>query len=551
MSNDPSSIKSEIAKIVSGDVADDEQTLTTFSRDASVFEIKPQLVVSPKNSYDIQKLIRYINHHSRQGLSLTPRAAGTCMSGGPLSQSIVVDTMKYMNKVKKIGPDYAITQPGVFYRRFDKKTQKKNLFLPPYPASRELCAVGGMVGNNAAGERTLCYGATIDYVKKLKVVLADGKEYVFQPLNKRQLYNKMRKKDFEGQLYRKVHALLVENEELIQKAKPQTTKNSMGYYLWDVIQPDGTFDLTKILVGSQGTLGIITEIEFGLERPKQHHSLLVITLPDLNKLDVIVNDILKFKPESFECFDDQTMRYALKYFSEIADKFKICSGAGLYLQFIPDFIDMLTGSLPKLTLIADFADDDAQAAIDVAQKAQAVLETMQIPNKLINSPEFAEKYWVVRRESFSLLRGHAHHMTSAPIIDDICVNPNRLPEFLPKLFAILHKYDDHMVHTLAGHIGSGNFHIIPLMDLNDPKVRKLVPKLVKEVHALTLEFGGTLAAEHNDGLIRAPFLKDMFGSKMYSLFLETKKIFDPKGIFNPNKKVGVTLSQALKHMHYN
>lgn len=381
--------------------------------------------------------------------------------------------------------------------------------------------------------------------------MADGKEYTIQPLNKRALYNKMRKKDFEGKLYRKIHALLVENEDLITQAKPQTSKNSMGYYLWDIIQPDGTFDLTKLIVGSQGTLGIITEIEFALERPKKYHSMLVITMPNLEGLEALVNDVLKFNPQSFECYDDQTLRYALKYFSEIADKFKVCAGASIYLQFLPDFANMVIKQLPQLTLIADFAADNFDTAHTQAQKAEAVVQTLGFSTKLLSSPETTEKYWVVRRESFSLLRGHADHMTSAPIIDDICVNPNKLPEFLPKLFETLHKYDKYMLHTLAGHIGSGNFHIIPLMDLEDEKVRKIVPKLVKEVHDLTLSFGGTLAAEHNDGLMRGPFLKQMFGPKMYKLFQETKDIFDPKGIFNPNKKVNITFKQALKHMHYN
>lgn len=543
-------LKDDVSKLIAGDVFEDEQTLKKFSRDASIFEIMPELVVSPKTVADVKKLVRYADHHVKQGVSLTPRAAGTCMSGGPLSQSIVLDFSRHFNKVLKIGKDYATTQPGVYYRDFDKQTKKKRLYLPPYPASRELCAVGGMVGNNAAGEQTLCHGATIDFVRKLKVVFADGNEYVVKPLNKRELYAKLKKKDFEGQLYRKIHALIVDNEDLIRQAKPQTSKNSMGYYLWDVFDGE-TFDLTKLIVGSQGTLGIITEIEFQLAKPQKHHAMLVITMPNLDRLDVLVNDVLKFKPESFECFDDQTMRYALKYFSEIADKFKICSGAKTYLQFIPDFKDLLVGKMPKLTLLADFAGDDFDQVSEQARKAQAVVQSLGFKTKLLDKPEHSEKYWVVRRESFSLLRGHAHHMCSAAIIDDVCVNPEKLPEFLPELFAVLHKYDKYMIHTLAGHIGNGNFHIIPLMDLDDETVRKIVPKLVREVHSLVIKYDGTLAAEHNDGLMRGGFLVEMFGKKVYKLFLDVKKIFDPKDIFNPGKKVNVDFDKALKYMHRN
>lgn len=540
----------ELSQLIDGEVFSDEETLKKFSRDASVFEMTPQVVVAPKTVEDIKNLVTFVNRNKKSGLSLTPRAAGTCMSGGPLTRSIAVDMMVHFNKVLEVGKDNAVTQPGVFYRDFDLKTKKRNLYLPSYPASRELCAVGGMVGNNSSGEQTLGHGATIKYVKRIKAVLSDGNEYTFEPLTTKRLHAKMRQKNFEGQLYRKIHALIVENEELITKARPQVTKNSMGYYLWDVMQ-EKSFDLTKLLVGSQGTLGIITEIEFKLVRPKKYHSLLVMNLHNLDNLDKIVNKILEFKPESFECFDDQTMTYALKYFSEIVHRFKVCHGAKLYLQFLPDFKNMLTGTMPKLVLMADFASDKEAESVAQAQQALEAALELDIEAKLISSPEFSEKYWVVRRESFRLLKGHSHNMTSAPIIDDIIVLPEKLPEFLPRLNKIMDKYKDKMIYTLAGHIGSGNFHIIPLMDLSNPKIRKIVPNLIDEVHELTLEFGGSLAAEHNDGLIRGPYLEKMFGKKMYTLFKQVKDIFDPHGVFNPNKKVNITLDEALKYMHYN
>lgn len=536
--------------LISGSVDDGAVTLSKFSRDASVFEMMPEVVVSPKTVRDIKKLVEFANKHSKKGVSLTPRAAGTCMSGGSLTQSIVLNMMPHFNKILSIGNDYAVVQPGVYYRDLDKRTRRKQLFLPPYPASRELCAVGGMVGNNAAGERTLCYGATIDYVKSLKVVLSDGNEYLVKPLTKRQLYQKMSKKDFEGRLYRKIHNLLVANESIITKAKPTVSKNSMGYYLWEVIRGD-VFDLSKLIVGSQGTLGIITEIEFALERPQPHHALLAISMPSLEGLDQLVNQVLEYSPEAFECFDDQTMHYALKYFSEIVERFNVCSGAQLYLQFLPDFFSMLVSKTPKLVLMADFASDNQELAIETAYQAKSVVDSLGFSSKVIANPALAEKFWVVRRESFRLLKGHAHNMTSAPIIDDVTVNPEKLPAFLPRLESILKQYEGDMIHTLAGHIGSGNFHIIPLMDLNNDRVRDIVPKLMDQVHELTLEFKGSLAGEHNDGLIRGPYLKAMFGNKVYQLFEEVKDIFDPKGIFNPKKKIGVDLDYALQFMHRN
>ena len=170
-------IAGEIKKIIKGEVLFDEETLRKYSQDASLFEVKPEAVVFPRNTEDLKKLVSFVvkNKKKNKALSLTPRAGGSDMSGGPLSESIVVD-FKHFSKVK-MGDGYAIAEPGVFYRDFEKETLKKKLILPTYPASRELCALGGMIANNAAGEKTLKYGKTIDYVEELKVVLCDGEEH--------------------------------------------------------------------------------------------------------------------------------------------------------------------------------------------------------------------------------------------------------------------------------------------------------------------------------------------------------------------------------------
>lgn len=538
-------LKDDLQKIIKGEVSDDIETLTTYSRDASVFEIKPEVIVSPQDSEDIKSLVRFAS--TQKGVSLTPRSAGTCMSGGPLSESIILDMLKYFNKVVEVGEDFAITHPGVYYRDFERATLEKGLLLPCFTASREINTVGGMVGNNSAGEKTLKYGQTKDFVRRLKVVLSDGNEYEIKPLNKDDLGKKLDQNNFEGNMYSKILDLLEKNKEVIQKNKPLTHKNSTGYNLWDVWNGT-TFDLTKLFTGSQGTLGVITEIEFRLVNAQTHQSLLVICLNDLNNLDKIVNKVLEYKPESFEFYDDQTMMYAVRFLKELSSKFKHNNVISVYLKFLPEIIQNIKGELPKLVLLANFTAESSQEAQKQSIECQNGLVEFKVKNKILNDESDSEKYWVTRHESFNMLRHHSKDMRTAPFIDDITVRPEDLPNFLPKLNQILSPYKDKMIYTLAGHIGDGNFHIIPLMDLRKDEIRGIIPELSQKVFDLVFEYKGSMAAEHNDGLIRGPFLPQMYGEEMYQLFKEVKEIFDPNNIFNPNKKTDATFEYSFAHL---
>lgn len=540
-------IKDDLEKQIKGEVVTDSDILTTFSRDASVFEITPEVIVSPQDAEDIKNLVKYASAHKPEGISLTPRSAGTCMSGGPLSESIVIDMLKHFNKVIEVGDDFAVTQPGVYYRDFESATLEKDLLLPCFTASREINTVGGMVGNNSAGEKTLKYGQTKDYVQKLKVVLADGNEYEIKPLSKSELDQKISQKDFEGNIYKKILNLLEENKEIIQQNKPKTHKNSTGYNLWDVWDGN-TFDLTKLFTGSQGTLGVITKIQFKLVRAQNHQSLLVIFLNDLNNLDQIVNKVLEYNPESFEFYDDQTMMYAVRFLRELSSKFKHNNIISIYLRFLPEIIQNIRGELPKLVLLANFTAENNQEASKQSIECQKGLADFKINTKVINNPAEAEKYWVIRHESFNMLRHHSKGMRTAPFIDDITVKPADLPSFLPKLNEIMTPYRDRMIYTIAGHIGDGNFHIIPLMDLTREEVRTVIPELSQKVFDLVFEYKGSMAAEHNDGLIRGPYLPQMYGEDMYQLFKEVKKIFDSNNIFNPNKKTDATFEYSFTHL---
>jgi FAD/FMN-containing dehydrogenase len=543
-------ILKQIQNSIKGEVKTDNETLTTFSKDASLYKIRPQMVVFPKNSGDVQSLVKLVSEAKKNGenVSLSARAAGTDMTGGPLTESIVVSFTKFFNHIKNIGKDFAVVEPGVYYRDFEKETMKHNLLLPSYPASRELCAIGGIVSNNSGGELNLIYGKTERYVQEIKMVLSDGNEALFKSLTLKELEKKKSAAGLEGEIYTKMFDLIDQNYDLLQNAKPDVSKNSAGYYLWNVYdKKKGTFDLTKMIVGSQGTLGILTEVKLKLVKPKTREHLLVIMLNDLHQLPGIVNHLLKFNPQSIESYDDHTFKVAMKILPDVVARLK-GNAIKLFFSFLPELWMTITGGIPKLVLLAEFSSDDDADATERAKEAEESLKEYNLRTKLVLDDNDAQKYWIIRRESFNMLRHHVRGMRTAPFIDDFVIKPEKLGEFLPKLYDILNKYN--LLYTIAGHVGDGNFHIIPLMKLGDPMAANTIEKLGAEVYKLVFEYKGSMTGEHNDGLVRGPYLQQMYGEEVYKLFEQTKNIFDPQGIFNPGKKVGASLRYALDHLDF-
>jgi FAD/FMN-containing dehydrogenase len=541
-------LKHALAAIVRGEVLDNPQELARVSRDTSIFEVRPKLLVRPKDADDVSAVVRYVREKKDAGedIALAGRSAGTDMTGGPLTEGIVLEYTPHMNTLRELGDGYAIVEPGMYYRDFEKAVRARGLLMPSYTASKDLCAVGGMVNNNSGGEKTLTYGKTENYVESVRVVLSDGSQCEFRKLSREELEEKKRLSTMEGEIYRRMHELIEKNYELLKRAKPNVTKNSAGYALWNVYDRDaGTFDLSKLIVGSQGTLAQLTEIRFRLIHPKPHARLVVIFLNEVRTVAEVIHRVLKFKPESLESYDDHTLRFAVRLFPMIMKRMK-GSAISLGFRFFPEFKAVLTGGVPKLILLAEFTGETEDEARKKAKIAADALRKDGYNARLTASEQEAEKYWVMRRESFNLLRQKMEHVRTAAFIEDFAVHPDDLPKFLPELYEILDRYP--LTYTTAGHMGDANFHIIPLMDMSDPKAQPMIVEIMDQVYDLILKYKGTITAEHNDGLIRSRFLPKMYGEEVYRLFEETKHIFDPANIMNPGKKVGASLEYALAHM---
>ncbi len=539
----------ELRSIVKGEIDTSDETRELYSHDASIFELKPEVVVAPKDSADIQALVKYVTESKVENprLSLTARSAGTCMSGGAINDSIVLDMTKYFNQTLNVSATEAKVQPGVYYRDFEPKTLEKGVWMPSYPASRAICTVGGMVANNAGGEKSLQFGKVENFVNELRVVFGDGNEYIVKPLTKKELIAKMAQGDYEGNLYKEVFELIENHYDAIMAAKPHVSKDSTGYHLWNVWDREaGIFDLTRLITGSQGTLGIVTDIKFRLVPHPSHNGTLVIFLRTIKDLADIINLVLQHNPAAFEGFDNYTLVTSFKLVTFFRKQLGWLGLVKLVMQLIPEALKLFR-RIPQMVLLVEF---DGESPDEIKQKVHQLREDLKAYDHeaVFEEDETeakAKKFWIMRRESFNILRQKVKDKHTAPFMDDLIVQPKYLPQFLPEISALIKKYD--FIATIAGHMGDGNFHIIPLMNVEKESDKQKLEPAMHEINQLILKYEGSLAGEHNDGMIRGAFLPDMYGQEVFGYFKRVKEIFDPHNIFNPHKKTDANWAYSMQH----
>ncbi|UTX51490.1 FAD-binding oxidoreductase [Candidatus Saccharibacteria bacterium TM7i] len=502
-------------------------------RDASIFEVVPTGVIAPRDVNDIQAAVRWASEEVEAGrpVTLAARVGGTCMSGGSLTEGYVLDLKRFFNFTGQVDPAARTirTQSGAMHLTIEKAAKKAGLLFASYTSSREICGIGGMLGNNASGEQSIKYGPTSANVNNVKVVLSDGNEYEFGPLSRAEVEDKKRQPTFEGEIYRRMTDLLDKNSFTIDRNHPRTVKNAAGYQLWDLWDAHKqTLNLGRLFIGAQGTLGVITEAELKLVKPGSHRRMIVTPIKDLDKLAEVVKTMLAEGPAICETFDHFTYELAEKYYPQDADRAHVARGK-------------------HMVVFSIFEGETQDQADIIAGAAKEALEHKGHDTFWIDEKEVIESFLLIRRKSFGMLLEHPTPNTRAEaFLEDTIVPLEHYGDFLRELEAILEEYK--LIYTYAGHIGHGSIRLIPLVDMEAPGAAETVMELESKVNDLVIRYGGSISVDHNDGIIRTPFLEKQFGTEMTKLFEEVKNIFDPLNIFNAGKKVGGTYEYAVEHI---
>lgn len=506
-----------------------------FSTDGSVFSVTPSVVMYPRSENDVRKTARFTWQLAERGrvIPITARGLGTCQGGGAIGSGIMMVFPAHMNRILELDGKTGdvVIEPGINYGKLQQTLHTHHRFLPPYPSSMEFSTIGGAIANNAAGEKTLKYGSTRQYVKSLRVVLANGEVIETGRLSKRELSKKMGLSTFEGEVYRALDALFEEKKHVIDTTKPKTSKNSAGYDLFDVKHKDGSFDLTPLFVGSQGTLGIVSEATLKTEVYNPETTLIAGFFDDIRVAEEVVLQLRKLPqiPSAMEVVDENLLTFIDEHnpnqLKGIVDK-----------------------PFHKLIMLIEFDDPNPRIQKRLAKKATKLLDHYQVTYKLETEELAKERLWKIRHSAAALISHSDGNSKALPIIEDGIVPVGSFQEYLRNVYALFEKH--HLKPAIWGHAGDANLHMQPFMDLSQVGDRQKVFKVMEEYNRMLISMGGSTSGEHSDGRIRAPFLPELFGEEVYAIFQKVKQIFDPHGTLNPGVKMNVSLDDVkplLRH----
>lgn len=490
-----------LRKKLKGDVLADKVSRLLYSTDASIYRIVPMLVVYPRDTEDVINVIIFAQENN---IPIAPRGAGTGIAGESLTTGIVIDFTRYMKGIVEFSPENrTITvQPGLILNEVNNLVKRYNLKFGPDPSSASRATVGGSVANNATGGHSLRYGYCSDNITSAEIVLSDGR--VIRHKDKEW-------KELEDTLYK----ILTAKRNIINENWPMTQRNRAGYNLKGALTDNG-LDLLKILAGSEGTLGIFSEITLRLVELPSANLMLIANIDDLKLAARAVNIISAYNPSSVEMIDEYIIRLAKETYPELRDKLEDVQ-ASLLIEFdaTEDERD------PKIRL------KDCEAALYKEFKGHIRTQT-------ILEEEKQREHQQIRKKAVPLLYRQHHLGKPIPVIEDLAVPIDNLPEYMEKLQKIFTRSDK--IVSFYAHIGAGELHIRPYINLRDQKDRELLLSITKDVFELTWQLGGSISGEHGLGIVRSWALRKQYGPA-YELMAEVKDIFDPAKILNPGKVI--------------
>ena len=507
-------IESALKSRVSGEVKFDPFTRVLYSTDASIYQMEPVGVVIPRNVEDVLAVIQVANE---TGVPVLPRAGGTSLAGQTVNHAIVTDFSKYLNQIIEVNKEeqWARVQPGIVLDDLNRQLIPYGLMYAPDPTTSSRACVGGGVGNNTCGAHSVIYGKTLDHIKELDVILSDGTQTHFQTLDARELEAKLNGTGLESDIYRGVRRLAQENVAEINARYPNIMRRVSGYNL-DQFLVDDNFNMTKMIVGSEGTLCVVTEVKINLVPRPTMTALSVVHFEDIFGASEAVQHILEHGPSSIEIMDNNVL-----------ERSRASANLGLNMAFVE--------GNPGAILVVEFYGETEAELTDKATKLKNDMERLCHGYATVNMLDRAAQasVWAVRKQGLGLLMSMHGDAKPLPFVEDTAVDPGNMGDFVRRFDEIVRNHGTEAAYY--GHASVGCLHIRPVVSL---KTRDGVDKMLSiadEISDLVKDFGGSLSGEHGDGIVRGVWNEKMFGPEIYKLFQELKSTFDPDGLMNPNK----------------
>ncbi len=507
-----------------GDVRFDEYTRVLYATDGSIYGAQPAGVVFPRDTDDVRAAVRVAADH---GVPVLPRGAGSSLAGQAVGPGcVILDLSRHMDAIRDIDPDarQAVVQPGVVQDDLDAALEPHGLRFAPDPASSNRATIGGGIGNNSTGAHSVRYGITDAYVEECEVVLADGSLIRTRDivLDSPEWERIVSRDDREAAIYRTVRALVEDNTDEIESRYPELKRSVSGYNLQKVVREradgDRVMNLSKLLVGAEGTLGVVVEATLSLVTRPDETALAVLCYDDLLEALAAVPEALACEASAVELMDEEVFRLAAESteYAEYAEPIPDGTEAALMLEFDSEVVD----DLP----------DAIAAATDRLGDVGAAFEALEA-----FSPAKQEKLWKLRKAAIPLLMSMEGDPKPYPFVEDASVPPEELAEYVAGFQEILADHDTTAAYF--AHAGVGTLHIRPVLNLKEGEDVEKMRAIADDVTDLVVEHNGSFSGEHGDGLARTEFNPKLYGPDLWSAFQELKSAFDPDWRLNPGKVV--------------
>ena len=514
-------IADELTRRVDGEVRFDPYSRLLYSTDASIYQMEPIGVVIPRTTDDVQAVVEFA---AGEGIPVLPRSGGTSLAGQTVNHAIVLDFSKYLNNVLEVNAEesWARVQPGIILEQLTKQVANHGLQYAPDPTTANRACVGGGIGNNTCGAHSVIYGKTLDHINELDVILSDGSRAHFAPLTASELESRLSAGGLEGDIYRGVMRIAAEQQEEIDRTYAKIQRRVSGYNLDEFVPQaglTGPVNLARMVVGSEGTLCVVTEAKVNLVARPTMTSLSVLHFRSVFDASEATMKVLGHDPSSVELIDKM-----------ILDRCREALGQSRLLSFIEGD--------PGATLLVEFY---GESEAELTRKMDALQKDIGLAYACVNIMDRAGQaaVWNVRKGGLGLLMSIRGDAKPIPFVEDPAVDPSVMGDFVRRFDEIVTSHG-----TTAGYYGHaavGCLHIRPMISL---KNREGIDKMVSigdAVSDLIKEFGGSMSGEHGDGIVRGVWTRKMFGDRIYNAFRELKHTWDPQDIMNPGKIIDTPL----------